>query len=85
MEGGPEGLYDLTRANHQVAQRIPPELERTILSIRRRLQVAFDGQAATGVSHNGPGDTVFCTAPAAATTPPLSSCGITPWGGCFRI
>jgi hypothetical protein len=34
---GPEGLYDLTRANH-VAQRISPELERTILSIRRRLQ-----------------------------------------------
>src|SRR6516165_1516141 len=38
LEAGPEGLYDLTHANHQVAQRIPPELERTILSIRRRLQ-----------------------------------------------
>ena len=38
LETGPDGLYDLTRANHQVAQRIPPELERTILSIRRRLQ-----------------------------------------------
>ena len=38
LEIGPEGLYDLTRANHHVAQRIPPELERTILSIRRRLQ-----------------------------------------------
>ena len=37
-ESGAEGLYDLTRANHQVAQRISPELERTILSIRRRLQ-----------------------------------------------
>ena len=37
LEAGPEGLYDLTRANH-VAQRISPELERTILSIRRRLQ-----------------------------------------------
>src|SRR5262245_29041807 len=35
---GPDGLFDLTRANHQVAQRIAPELERTILSIRRRLQ-----------------------------------------------
>jgi putative transposase len=35
---GPEGLYDLTRANHHVAQRISPELERAILSIRRRLQ-----------------------------------------------
>jgi putative transposase len=38
LEAGPEGLYDLTRANHQLAQRITPELERTILSIRRRLQ-----------------------------------------------
>jgi putative transposase len=38
LEDGPEGLYDLTRANHHVAQRIPPELERTILSVRRRLQ-----------------------------------------------
>src|SRR5512143_98971 len=37
-KSGAEGLYDLTRANHQVAQRISPELERTILSIRRRLQ-----------------------------------------------
>ena len=36
LEAGPEGLYDLTRANHHVAQRIPPELERAILSIRRR-------------------------------------------------
>src|SRR3989440_1485605 len=35
---GPEGLYDLRRANHHVAQRISPERERTILSIRRRLQ-----------------------------------------------
>jgi transposase InsO family protein len=38
LQDGPEGLYDLTRANHHVAQRIPPELERAILSIRRRLQ-----------------------------------------------
>ena len=37
LEYGTEGFYDLTRANHR-AQRIPPELERTILSIRRRLQ-----------------------------------------------
>jgi transposase InsO family protein len=37
LETGVEGLYDLTRANHR-AQRIPPEMERTILSIRRRLQ-----------------------------------------------
>ena len=38
LEDGPEGLYDLSRANHHVAQRIPPELERAILSVRRRLQ-----------------------------------------------
>jgi hypothetical protein len=36
-EAGPEGLYDLTRARH-AKQRILPELERTILSVRRRLQ-----------------------------------------------
>ena len=35
---GAGGLYDLTHATHQVAQRITPELERAILSIRRRLQ-----------------------------------------------
>jgi putative transposase len=38
LEAGPEGLYDRTRANHHIALRISPELERTILSIRRRLQ-----------------------------------------------
>jgi putative transposase len=38
LEAGPEGLYDLTRASHHGARRIPPELERTILSVRRRLQ-----------------------------------------------
>src|SRR5215831_14201880 len=38
LEAGPDGLYDRTRANHHVAQPIPPELERAILSIRRRLQ-----------------------------------------------
>jgi transposase InsO family protein len=36
-QSGAEGLFDLTRANHH-AQRIPPELERIIVSIRRRLQ-----------------------------------------------
>jgi putative transposase len=38
LEYGPAGLFDLTRANHQVARRIPPEVERTILTIRRRLE-----------------------------------------------
>src|SRR5262249_7960159 len=38
LQAGPEGLDDLTRANHHVAQRIPPELERAIRAIRRRLQ-----------------------------------------------
>src|SRR3954454_10568977 len=38
LESGARGLSDLTRPNHQAAQRIPPELDRTILSIRPRLQ-----------------------------------------------
>src|SRR5262249_38316551 len=38
LEAGPEGLDDLTRARHRVAPRIPPELERAILTVRRRLQ-----------------------------------------------
>ncbi len=35
---GVDGLYDLTRACRHVTRRIPPELERIILSIRRRLE-----------------------------------------------
>lgn len=38
LDMGPDGLYDLSHANHQVVRRIPPELERTILTIRRRLE-----------------------------------------------
>src|SRR5438067_9243432 len=38
LQAGAEGLYDLTHATHHVAQRIAPELERAILSLRRRLQ-----------------------------------------------
>ena len=38
LESGADGLYDLTHATAHVAQHIPPELERAILSIRRRLQ-----------------------------------------------
>jgi hypothetical protein len=38
LEAGPEGLSDLTRANHHVTQRLPPELERSLRSVRRRLQ-----------------------------------------------
>jgi hypothetical protein len=38
LQGGPEGLYDSTRACGHLARRIPPEPERTILSVRRRLQ-----------------------------------------------
>ena len=33
---GPEGLYDLTRANHRVSRQTPPHIERAILSVRRR-------------------------------------------------
>jgi hypothetical protein len=32
-----QGLYDPTRVGHQNPQPIPPDLERAILSIRRRL------------------------------------------------
>jgi putative transposase len=38
LELGADGLYDLTHATPHLAQRISPELERAILSIRRRLQ-----------------------------------------------
>jgi transposase InsO family protein len=38
LDSGADGLYDLTHATPHVAQRLAPELERTILSIRRRLQ-----------------------------------------------
>jgi len=37
LTSGPEGLYDLTRANRQVVNRTPPHIERAVLSIRRRL------------------------------------------------
>src|SRR5438270_4988533 len=37
LQAGADGLYDLTHATHHVTQRIAPELERAILSIRRRL------------------------------------------------
>jgi putative transposase len=38
LTAGPEGLYDLTRANHRVINRVPPHIERAILSVRRRLE-----------------------------------------------
>lgn len=37
LESGPQGLYDQTRANHQVANRTPPQIERAVISIRKRL------------------------------------------------
>lgn len=45
---GTEGLYDLTRANHQVAQRTPPHIERTVLSVRRRLEARSTPQTRYG-------------------------------------
>jgi Ser/Thr protein kinase RdoA (MazF antagonist) len=47
LEAGPEGLYDLTRASHHIARHISPELERAILTVRRRLQACI-GSARTG-------------------------------------
>lgn len=66
LQAGPEGLYDLTRANQQGGQRIPPELERTILSIRRRLQ-----------AHATPA-TRYCLIGAAAIRAELKALGARP-------
>jgi transposase InsO family protein len=66
LQAGPEGLYDLTRANHSVAQRIAPELERAILSIRRRLQ-----------AHASPA-TRYCLTGAASIRTELKALGIRP-------
>jgi Homeodomain-like domain len=66
LEAGPEGLYDLTRATHHIALHIPPELERTILSIRRRLQ-----------AHATPA-TRYCLIGAPAILAELKSLGIRP-------
>jgi putative transposase len=38
LEFGPDGLFDFSHAAHQVARRMPPDLERTIVTIRRRLE-----------------------------------------------
>jgi len=35
---GPEGLYDLSRSPRSVVDRIPPRVERIIVSVRRRLE-----------------------------------------------
>jgi transposase InsO family protein len=69
LEAGPEGLYDLTRAHHHLAQRIPPELERAILSIRRRLQ-----------AHATPA-TRYCLIGATAIHAELKALGIRPLPG----
>ena len=37
LQQGPDGLYELTRANHQVANRTPAHIEQAVLGIRRRL------------------------------------------------
>src|SRR6266849_1915230 len=34
---GPEGLYDISRANHRVVNRTPPHIERAVIGVRRRL------------------------------------------------
>jgi hypothetical protein len=38
VPAGPEGLHGRTGARHQDSRRIPPESQRAILSIRRRLE-----------------------------------------------
>jgi len=37
LDIGPDGLYELTRANHQVANRTPAYIEQAVMGIRRRL------------------------------------------------
>jgi transposase InsO family protein len=66
LQAGPEGLYDLTRANHHVTRRIPPELERAILSVRRRLQ-----------ARTSPADR-YCLTGAASIRAELKALGIRP-------
>ncbi len=66
LQAGPEGLYDLTRANHHVTRRIPPELERAILSVRRRLQ-----------ARTSPGNR-YCLTGAASIRAELKALGIRP-------
>jgi len=73
LQAGPEGLYDLTRAHHHVAQRIPPELERAILSIRRRLQ-----------AHATPA-TRYCLIGATAIRAELKAPGVRPLPGARTI
>lgn len=45
---GPEGLYDLTWANHHVARQTPPHIERAILSVRRRREARATPQTRYG-------------------------------------
>src|SRR5437899_2825256 len=73
LETGAEGLYDLTHATPHVAQRIPPELERAILSIRRRLQ-----------AHASPA-TRYCLTGAAAILAELKALGVRPLPGARTI
>src|SRR5215468_2314523 len=73
LESGAEGLYDLTHATHHIAQRIPPELERTIISIRRRLQ-----------AHATPA-TRYCLTGAPAILAELKALGIRPLPGARTI
>jgi hypothetical protein len=61
-----QGLYDRTRARHQDPQRVPAELERAILSIRRRLH-----------AHAAPA-TRYCSIGATAICAELKALGVFP-------
>ena len=61
-----QGLYDRTRARHRDPRRIPAELERAILSIRRRLQ-----------AHAAPA-TRYCLIGATAIRAELKALGVCP-------
>ena len=66
MQAGPEGLYDRTLARHRDPKRIPPELDRSILSVRRRLQ-----------AHAAPA-TRYCLIGATAIRAELKALGVRP-------
>ena len=44
LAAGGEGLYDLTRARHEIVNRTPAHIERAILAIRRRLAARATSQ-----------------------------------------
>ena len=49
LDQGPDGVYDLTRANEQVVNRTAPHIERAVITIRRRLTARSTPQTRCGL------------------------------------